>query len=713
MYLGELSYPITDLRGIGKATASQLAETGITSVAGLLSRPPRTYRDLSRPVPLKEGYDGRLVNTVVEVVAHDYFGRGYKKVLKVYVRDETATAALLCFNRNFLAKVLKVGEKFYLYGTFSFGYGELQSGSFETEPYDTADPKFGNIEPIYPLTGNVTQPLLRKAVADALQRYGKWVEDELPRALIERHGLMHKAEALQKIHFPDSSERIEEARRSLAFEELFHFQLTAARKRRRRQGGDDPAGDGPEGGSAGSQAGQLPTGLLERARQSLPFALTDDQRRVIEEIREGLSAATPMARLLQGDVGSGKTLVALLSALSVVEAGGQVAFLAPTELLARQHGENAAALLEPLGITVALLHGGLKRQHKRPLLSALESGEVQFAVGTHALFTEEVRFRDLRFVIIDEQHKFGVQQRARMMAKGKTPDLLLMTATPIPRTLTLTFFGDLDVSTIRSMPPGRKPVITHLARSANERKVYEAVRKELERGMQAYFVYPRIGDETGGSAESGGTIGGTTELKEAEAMGRYLREEIFPEYRVEVIHSRVPEEEKSERMEAFVEGEASVLVATSVVEVGVDVPKATCMVIEHAERFGLAGLHQLRGRVGRSDRQSYAFLVYSDELTEEGKQRLMVMKRSSDGFEIAEEDLKLRGPGEPTGTRQSGYLRLDFADLGRDLPLLEQARREAFAVATEDPGLLEPGHASLREVFNRCPPFSEELFVGG
>ncbi len=709
MYLGELSYSITDLRGVGKATASQLAETGITRVSDLLSRPPRSYRDLSRPVPLEEGYDGKLVNTVVEVVAHDYFGRGYKKVLKVYVKDETATAALLCFNRNFLAKVLKIGQKFYLYGTFSYGYGELQSGSFETEPYDTAAPKFGSIEPIYPLTGNVTQPLLRKAVADALQRYGKWVENELPRDLIESHGLMHKAEALQKIHFPESGDQIEEARGSLAFEELFHFQLTAARKRERRQGHLGGSG----AGSGSSPAGPLPTGLLERARRSLPFELTEDQGRVIEEIHGGLSAAKPMARLLQGDVGSGKTLVALLSALSVVETGAQVAFLAPTELLARQHGENAAALLEPLGISVALLHGGLKRRHKRPLLSALESGEVRFVVGTHALFTEEVRFCDLRFVIIDEQHKFGVQQRARMMAKGKTPDLLLMTATPIPRTLTLTFFGDLDVSTIRSMPPGRKPVVTHLARAANERKVYEAVRKELERGMQAYFVYPRIGEETAGSNGSNGGAGVTGELKDAEAMGRYLREEFFPEQRVEVIHSRVPEEEKSERMKAFVEGEASVLVATSVVEVGVDVPKATCMVVEHAERFGLAGLHQLRGRVGRSSRQSYAFLVYSDELTEEGKQRLMVMKRSSDGFEIAEEDLKLRGPGEPTGTRQSGYLRLNFADLSRDLALLEEARREAFAVATEDPGLLEPRHASLREVFNRCPPFSEELFLGG
>ncbi|MFP4617891.1 MAG: ATP-dependent DNA helicase RecG [Spirochaetaceae bacterium] len=706
MYVGELSYPVSDLKGIGKASAALLSDAGITTVSDLLSRPPRTWRDLSTKVPLKEGVNGTPVNTVVEVLAHDYFGRGYKKVLKVYVRDETATAALLCFNRNFLANVLTPGKKFYLYGTLSYGYGELQSSSFETEPYGIKNPKFGSIEPVYPLSGTLTQKMLRKAVQDALQRYGKWVEDELPRSLVNRYKLMPKASALQKIHFPKTLGEISEARRTLAFEELFHFQLIAARKRARRT---DAAGSGA---AAGVKRETLPAELQQRALESLPFSLTDDQHTVIGEIRRGLESPAPMARLLQGDVGSGKTLVALLSALPVIEAGGQAAFLAPTELLARQHGENAAALLEPLGITVALLHGGLGRHQKTPLLSALESGEVDLIVGTHALFTEEVQFKSLRFVIIDEQHKFGVEQRARMMAKGETPDLLLMTATPIPRTLTLTFFGDIDVSTIKTMPPGRKPVVTHLARRSNEAKVYAAVRKELERGMQAYFVYPRIENETPG----GGVPqekGGQEELKDAESTGEYLKNRIFPDFQVEIIHSRVPEEEKSARMRRFVEGETRVLVATSVVEVGVDVPRATCMVVEHAERFGLASLHQLRGRVGRGKEQSYAFLVYSNSLTEEGKQRLMVMKRSSDGFVIAEEDLKLRGPGEPAGVRQSGYLRFRFADLAKDLSLLEDARKEAFAISAADPGLLEPEHSSLREVLHRCPPFSEDIFLGG
>jgi ATP-dependent DNA helicase RecG len=320
-------------------------------------------------------------------------------------------------------------------------------------------------------------------------------------------------------------------------------------------------------------------------------------------------------------------------------------------------------------------------------------------------------------VIIDEQHKFGVRQRAQMMTKGRSPDLLLMTATPIPRTLTLTFFGDLDVSTIKTMPPGRKPVVTHLAAQENERRVFEAVRTELRRGNQAYFVYPRIGEQENGSEapeEAGAGAGaGEERLKDVESMGAYLRDEVYPEFRVELIHGRLPEEEKEERMRAFARGEAQVLAATSVVEVGVDVAKATCMVVVHAERFGLAGLHQLRGRVGRSSRQSYAFLVYGTQLTEEGKRRLKVMKSSSDGFVIAEEDLKLRGPGELGGTRQSGELRFSFADLSDDLSLLDTARREAFRVAGEDPGLLQPEHAPLRELYDRCPPFSREIFRGG
>jgi ATP-dependent DNA helicase RecG len=687
MYLGELTYPVTELKGIGTRTAADLANLGVRTVAELLTLAPRGWEDRKTPVPLSSGYEGSRVNTVAEVAAHDYIGPPHKPTLKIIVKDESAVAALVCFNRNFLARTLPVGRRIRLFGSFQYRYGELQATAFETEPADSPPKNFAIILPIYPLSGNLQQGVLRKAVRTALSAYGRFVRSELPRSLEERHGLLPKPEALTQLHFPETMEKARNARRSLAYEELFYLQLTAARRRARLT-------------SPVREEKSLPTALRERCLASLPFELTSDQHTVIREIAGDLESDAPMNRLLQGEVGSGKTLVALLSALPLIEAGYQAAFLAPTELLARQHADNAARLLEPLGLHVAFLSGGLQAAGRTPLLEALESGDIDLAVGTHALFTEDVRFRALQLVIIDEQHKFGVKQRARMVAKGENPDLLLMTATPIPRTMTLTFFGDLAVSSIRTLPPGRKPVATHLARQSNQEKVYEAVRTELGRDHQAYFVYPRIEE-------------GDDSLKAAERMGRLLAEEIYPEFSVALIHSRVSEEEKKERMEAFSRGELQVLVSTSVVEVGVDVPNATCMIIEHAERFGLAGLHQLRGRVGRGEAQSYAFLVYSDELSEEGKRRLMIMKESSDGFRIAEEDLKLRGPGELAGTRQSGFLRFKFADLTTDTELVEQARRDAFERAKEDPGLLRPEHGNLREVMDSCPPFSEELFSGG
>jgi ATP-dependent DNA helicase RecG len=410
---------------------------------------------------------------------------------------------------------------------------------------------------------------------------------------------------------------------------------------------------------------------------------------VVEEILADLGAARPMARLLQGDVGSGKTLVAFLSALPYVELGYQVAFVAPTELLAKQHAENAARLLEPLGVRLAFLSGNVKGAARAPLLQAVAAGEVDIVVGTHAVFTEQVSFRDLRYAVIDEQHRFGVRQRELLIEKGNgadghRPDVLLMTATPIPRTLALTVFGDMETSVIRTMPPGRKPIRTHLARQENERKVYERVREELAAGRQAYFVYPLVRESE------------KLSLRDAEGMYERLSREVFPEFRLALIHSQVHEEEKLERMAAFTRGEVDVLVATSVVEVGVDVANATCLVVEHAERFGLAALHQLRGRVGRGTHQSYAFFVYDDALTEEGKQRLKVLYENADGFSIAEEDLKIRGPGELTGTRQAGYVRFRVADLARDMDLMNAARADAFGILERDPTLAAQSHEPLR-----------------
>jgi ATP-dependent DNA helicase RecG len=477
-------------------------------------------------------------------------------------------------------------------------------------------------------------------------------------------------------------EELASARASLIFEELFYFQVAVARRAMRRR--------------EVQVERRAPQGLLKRRLiERLPFELTSGQVEAAAEIAADMASPRPMARLLQGDVGSGKTLVAFLACLDAIEAGGQAAIMAPTELLARQHAVTAARYLEPLGVRLAFLSGNVEDAARKPLLSALKAGDVDLVLGTQALFSDEVEYRSLRLTVVDEQHRFGVLQRLALARKGPLPDLLLMTATPIPRTLALTVFGDLSISAIRTMPPGRKPIVTHLARAGNEARVYEFVRRLLAAGRQAYFVYPLIGESE------------KLELKNAIAMEERLAKETYPEFKVGLIHSRLKEDEKKATMDAFVRGELSVLVATSVVEVGVDVPNAAAMVVEHAERFGLAALHQLRGRVGRGSEQSYCFLVFSQEVTEEGKSRLKAMLGTNDGFVLAEEDLRIRGPGEIAGTEQSGYLRLSIADPIRDALVLEEARAEAFAILESDPGLLAPHNAPIREVLARANPFGD------
>jgi len=395
-------------------------------------------------------------------------------------------------------------------------------------------------------------------------------------------------------------------------------------------------------------------------------------------------------------VGSGKTIVAFEAAVLAMENGYQVAMMAPTEILAAQHAQKLAPLLLPFGIAVEAIFGSQGVRVRRTARERLASGAAGLAVGTHALLTENVEFARLGLVIIDEQHRFGVIQRQALTKKGADPDLLLMSATPIPRTLALTAFGDLKTSTIRTMPLGRKPIITHTNKMTNQQKVYDFVRRELETGRQAYFVYPLI--------EASEVL----DLKDAASMADHLTE-TFPGFRVGLIHSRLDDEEKRAVMNEFSRGKIAVLVATSVVEVGVDVANATCMVIEHAERFGLSALHQLRGRVGRSDLQSYCFLVYSEGLTDDGKTRIRVMMETTDGFVIAEEDLKLRGPGDIAGMKQSGYLKLKVADLGRDLDVLVGCRDYLVDLLARDPGFLEPAQAGLRKLWTKCPPFNDEL----
>ncbi|OHD68214.1 MAG: ATP-dependent DNA helicase RecG [Spirochaetes bacterium RBG_13_68_11] len=697
MFLAELGQRVTELKGVGPVLAAHLARLGISTVRDLLLHLPRDCEDRRVPVPLEAaaGAGGKSF-VEVTVVSLDHVGRGWRATPRAIVTDGESEAALLCFGRSFLGRVLQPDRRFRVWGTFKPGRLGPESSDFELESASVPAAAFGRLLPVYPLTEGLGQGAVRRAVRAALDQALPSLEDALPAGLRAAHGMPTTAAALRAVHAPADPAEAEAGRRALAWEELFWFELSLMRRRLPRTATREPR--------------RINSGLRDAALGRLPFKLTADQAAVLAEIEADLGASWPMARLLQGDVGSGKTLVALLSALLVTASGGQVAFAAPTELLARQHAEIAARLLEPIGVRVAFLSGTVAGEPRQLLLAALATGEIDILFGTHALFSRDVAFRRLGLVVVDEQHKFGVRQRMAMLAKGEAPDLLLMTATPIPRTLAITAFGDLDVSTIRTMPPGRLPVVTHLARQANAGKVYRRVREELDRGRQAYFVYPLIGGpESGdGSEASSGPA-----LKDAESAVRRLRDEIYPGVEVALIHSRVPEEEKVRAMAGFAAGRVKVLAATSVVEVGVDVANAACMVVEHAERFGLSTLHQLRGRVGRGTAQSYAFLVYGDDLTPEGVERLKIMKETTDGFRIAERDLALRGPGELLGVRQSGFLRFRVADLARDADLLASARDEARRILTEDPGFLRPENSPIGRVLAGSSPFPDAVLEGG
>jgi ATP-dependent DNA helicase RecG len=690
--LGELTVSVTRLKGAGPAAVRDLGKLGIATVAQLLEHLPRDHVNRRDEVTFRQAAAaGRAANTVAQVVLHSHFGHGPRTTLKLHVQDREGTLAELpCFNRPFLEKSWPVGAWVWVYGTPEPKYGSLQMPTFDLDlppaGHVPGGPLGGGgtMVPLYPLAGTLNHPGLAKLVAQAWHDYvPEPLDDELPPDYTARHGLWPLDRALRTLHHPATPADLAQARKTWVHRELFHLQTAVLRRPTALRTSARP----PR---------VLPKGLRHHFLERLPFALTPDQTTVVAEIDADLESDRPMARLLQGDVGSGKTLVAFLSALPLIEAGHQCALMAPTELLALQHAENAAKLLDPLGVKIAFLSGNLKAAGRGLLLKELAEGRIDFVVGTHALFSGDVEFKSLRYVVIDEQHRFGVVQRQALTKKGADPDLLLMSATPIPRTLALTAFGDLKTSVIKTMPLGRKPIVTHSNKMANQQKVYDFVKKELEGGRQAYFVYPLI--------EASEAL----DLKDAETMAAHLAE-VFAGFRVGLIHSRLDDDEKREVMEDFAAGKVAVLVATSVVEVGVDVANATCMVIEHAERFGLSALHQLRGRVGRSDLQSYCFLVYGENLTDDGKTRIRVMMETTDGFKIAEEDLKLRGPGDIAGMKQSGYLKLKAADLGRDLDILVGCRDYLTDLLARDPGFLEPAQAPLRKLWSTCPPFSDEL----
>lgn len=674
-----LTSPVQYLKGVGPARAAALARLGITTVEDLLTHVPRRHEDRRQFTPLRDLIHGSetTVDATVAAVSEFRPRRGLS-VVKAALIDDTGIAYAVWFNQPYMKQQLRRGQRALFFGRIERRGGEVRLQSPEFEPVEDGEEETwhtGRLVPIYPATEGLTQRVLRTLVRTALGLYADQAPEILPADLRHTRGLMPVREALWALHFPETEEGQQAARRRLAFEELLILELGLLLRRRATAQITKPIAYG---------AGEL----LERFTAGLPYALTAAQVRAIDAITADMRGPHPMSRLLQGDVGAGKTLVAVAALLVCVQGGYQGALMAPTEILAEQHALTVRPLVEPLGVCVALLVGGRRAAERSQIREAVRRGEADIVIGTHALIEEEVGFERLGLVVVDEQHKFGVMQRARLRGKGFAPDVLVMTATPIPRTLALTLYGDLDITVLDELPPGRRPVATYWRDAGARPKVYEFVRQQVAAGRQAYVVCPLIDDSEKSQARA------------AAQLAADLQRGFLAGLRVGLLHGRMPAEEKDRVMAGLRRGDLHVLVATTVIEVGIDVPNASVMVIEDADRFGLAQLHQLRGRVGRGAHKSYCILIASPT-TEEGRRRLAAMVTTGDGFEIAQEDLRLRGPGEILGTRQHGLPDLRVADLLVDLPLLEDARDAAAAIIARDAALRDAAHLGLRRAVGR------------
>ena len=665
------------LPGIGPARARGLEKLGLVTVEDLLRCYPRSYEDrrkFSTVAAAPVDVPVCLELLVAEPPRLSRIRKGLELV-KARLVDDTGSLTATFFNQTYMKDALRPGETYIVYGKVEGPPGRRQMTNPVCERSDRV--RFtGCILPVYALTHGISNNLLAGLARRCVDECAGQLEEVLPGPLRREHALAAAEFACRNIHFPRDEEALELARRRLIFEELFYLTCGMALLRTRR---DEAAG--------------VPFAIppVEEFLALLPFPLTGAQRRVMDEIAADVSAGPPMNRLVQGDVGSGKTMVAAYGAWLAAKNGRQCALMAPTELLAEQHFRSLSPLLEQAGLRVGLLTGAVKGRARKELLAALAAGEVDLLIGTHALLSEGVDYADLGLVITDEQHRFGVAQRAALSAKARRPPhVLVLSATPIPRTLSLVIYGDLDVSVIDELPPGRTPVQTFVVGEDKRQRMYGFVRKLVGEGRQAYIVCPAVEE---GEDEGAG-------LKAAASYARSLQTEVFPDLRVGLVHGKMKPREKDAVMTAFAGGELDVLVSTTVIEVGVDVPNAALMVVENAERFGLAQLHQLRGRVGRGKHQSYCVLVTSTR-NPDSRARLKVLTKTTDGFQIAEEDLKLRGPGDFFGQRQHGLPQLRIADLAGDMRALKEAQLAARELLERDPGLKRPEHAPLLKQIHR------------
>ena len=676
-----LATPLQFLKGVGPRRAADLERAGLTTVEDLLYRFPIRYEDRSQLQPIASLRPGQLASIAGRIVACGLRStrRPGFKIFEAAIDDGSGSLRAAWLNQPFLRDIFTRGQDVVLYGAVEMrGSASLQLTNPQYEILDDEDAQTihtGRIVPVYEKSGTVTPKMQRRLVHEALQRLPADLPDPLPDQVRVRLGLPSRHAALLAAHFPPQDAPLDllnrfatSAQRRLIFEEAFLFQLGLIARRRSSAAERKP------------KPIRVDDRIRESARRVLPFKLTNGQKQALKDIVEDMQRPQPMNRLLQGDVGAGKTIVALLAAIVAIENGLQVAFMAPTEILAEQHFFNISRLLQASRFRVALLTGSTAAVRRREQLAEIASGAIGLVVWTHALVQGDVQFNQLGLAIIDEQHRFGVLQRATLRAKGLHPDVLVMTATPIPRTLALTVYGDLDVATIRELPAGRIAVKTLAKPESRRDEVHEFVRSQLEAGRQAYVIYPLVEESA------------KVDLKAATEMADTLAHDIFPAYRVGLVHGRLKAAGKERVMKAFAAGELHLLVSTTVVEVGIDVPNASVMIVEHAERFGLSQLHQLRGRVGRDRHQSYCFLLYQSPLSDEARVRLKAMTDTADGFEIAERDLELRGPGDFFGTRQAGVPTFRLIDLVRDRDLLDRAHTEAvewFDRAVPAPGAID------------------------
>ena len=677
---------LLNIRGVGEKKAAALAKLGIHTLRDLVSYFPRSYEDRRK---IYEIYEAPLempvcVRAMVGTTPTATRIRGGMEILRFKAVDDAGTLEITYFNQSYLKNTLRPGTYYIFYGKVSIQHGRRCMTNPEFEAEEQMGLVSGRILPVYRLTAGVGRKNLISLIQQALELCGDRFPEALPEAVRKKHALAQARFCYHNIHFPEDDGALQLARERLVFEELFVLAAALSLMKQRRQ----------------ERRGRcFRPADTEAFWRLLPFRPTDAQQRAVQEAVEDMCSGRPMSRLLQGDVGSGKTLVAAALVWFCAQNSAQAAFMAPTEILAEQHYETLRQILEPCGIRVVKLTGSMTAKQKRETAAVLRSGEAALAVGTHALLSPDVEFSDLGLVITDEQHRFGVDQRSALSEKGRGPHVLVMSATPIPRTLALIIYGDLDISVLDELPPGRQKVDTFAVGEDMRGRIWRFVRRLVDEGRQVFVVCPMI-EENEELPEN---------VKSAESHAAHLQKEIFPDLRVACIHGRMKSKEKDILMKAFAAGEYDILVSTTVIEVGVDIPNAALMIVENADRFGLSQLHQLRGRVGRGQHKSYCVL-FSDAQGEEAKARLKVMCRTGDGFKISEEDLRLRGPGDFFGSRQHGLPEMHVADLSGDMRVLKLAQQEAHDLLRQDPDLSAPENGCLRRRIDELFEIHSESF---